>query len=87
MTTITSPDELDALPVGSVVLGQSGAVWQRTAFRDPWTSHTDGAYTFTEDLAGDEAPFTLLHVPGRDLLAEAEARGVARAAETPDGAA
>lgn len=73
---ITSVDELDALPVGSVLLGQSGAVWQRMAFRDRWRSHTDGAYTFTEDLAGDDAPFTLLHVPGRDLLAEARAEAV-----------
>lgn len=96
MTEITNAAELDALPVGTVVLDRHGDVWQKhddtertdddgERLRSAWASTawvTDrtpaemfgglrGARDYTQ-----VHPFTVLHVPGRDLLAEARATAV-----------
>jgi hypothetical protein len=62
MTTITTTDELDALPKGTIVVGTSGRGYQS----DP---------TWHEGVPGDEFPVRVVHRPDRDLLAEARAEG------------
>jgi len=78
-TSITTPTELDELPHGSVVRSDAGTIAARyneqhgTVFGDdrpfPW--------------AKLRLPVTLLHVPGRDLLAEAKAEALRQAAARP----
>jgi hypothetical protein len=77
---VSTPAELDALPVGSVVLDDEG---------DPWFAihrhHAGKAWAFDAPDGVVRAGAYLaelnpvpVFVPGRDLLAEAEARGYER---------
>lgn len=65
---ITTIDQLDALPIGSVILSrvyvfqrEMHEVWSEPGFSG---RHSSGAI---------DLPATLLHVPGRDLVQEAQA--------------
>lgn len=68
---ITSPDELEALPVGAVVLSDSGCAWQRNEAEHPyhWRS-TEGTATNAEILLRHSKRGLVLiytpHFPGED---------------------
>lgn len=77
-TPITTTTQLEALPVGSVILDSDGVAWQRLEAN--WWKSTDG--TGTGGVQGIfSPPWTLLHVPGQssDPSPTALARTPARA--------
>jgi len=90
---ITTAAELDALPVGSVVLDSDEAPWLAEGWRGRWGrrslywGNVSDAPMRSVDLVLAYGPLTVVHVPGRDLLAEAEARGARKAAERVDAEA
>lgn len=60
---ITSAAELDALPVGSVVIDKQGDAWVHRDYRlSPWISH-ETAPTHSERLARKWGPLTALYRP------------------------
>lgn len=88
---ITTPEELDALPIGTVLLGSDGHVWQRRPrHRAPWQSLTGGAYTRVSDFLADAAPLTFLYRPDaapvepRTLPTEAEVADALHADACPE---
>lgn len=80
---IETAAELDALPVGSVVMNRLGQVFDKTRadHEFQWASAGFEAYWTAEAILGeDEAgSATVLYRPDRDLLAEAEKRGAQKA--------
>ena len=82
---ITTAAELDALPVGSVVLAAlPGAIaWQKVATDAGarWADANSVPGRLSGSLLARRGPMTVVHVPGRDPLAEAEARGARKALE------
>lgn len=77
--TITTAEELDELPVGSVVLDARGNAWQRIE-PDP----DEPQYVWESGLMVMTAPGlpgTVVYRPDRDLIAEAKAEALREAAE------
>jgi hypothetical protein len=60
---VTTPEELDALPVGSVVLERVGYAWQRMDSGD-WVSWLNPGENSRWLVEGRRGPFTVLHVGG-----------------------
>lgn len=79
---VTTAEELEALPVGSVVLDRDGwPLWRYPEWSDNWCA-ANGVHDIEwPELESDGAPFTVVHIPGRDLIAEARAEGIAAAKE------
>lgn len=72
MTRIDTVDQLNALPIGSVILDLD---------RDAWQKRDNGAWSLAYVGVGlrftaEYLPATVLHVPGRDLVQEAQAGSV-----------
>jgi hypothetical protein len=74
----------EELPVGSVVLGKSGVAWQSYAFKNPYGEGAAWGRYRPEDagfnghggqkwgyLVIEEAPLTVLYVPGEDKDSDA----------------
>ena len=62
--TVTTAAELDALPVGSVVLDNEGDVWQHRGYAAyQWCNTTGGRNSGldTSEFAADCLPATVLH--------------------------
>lgn len=68
-TPITTPDELDALPAGSVVRDWEGDAWLN--LRGGWTTAAPGFYGSV--TPADYLPVTVLHVPGEPHLTQDDA--------------
>lgn len=75
---ITTAADLDALPMGSVVVDVAGDPWMKdTAF---WIGPETAPAT-PDRLAKKWGPLTVVYRPDRDLIAEARAEGAREAAE------
>ncbi|MBE7701239.1 hypothetical protein H9623_13130 [Oerskovia sp. Sa1BUA8] len=76
MTRIDTVDQLNALPIGSVIRLGSGQVFVRVDLEGRWDWQTPGCADYwgsAHVLAEHDGPHALLHVPGRDLVQEAQA--------------
>ena len=76
MTRIDTVDQLDALPIGSIVKTVEGWAARRmdTSYAQCWDvpeTFRRGSYPATRLI--EHGPLTLLFVPGRDLVQEAQA--------------
>lgn len=58
--TVTTVEELDALPIGSVVLDRSGKAWHSLGTREWWV----GGVTIRGGHPRELLPATVLHVGG-----------------------
>ncbi len=76
---ITTAAELDALPVGSIVLSPIGSDY-RKGYDDLWHS---GQREWSSELMFEPwisgGPFVAVRIPNRDLIAEARAEGAREA--------
>lgn len=72
---IETAADLDALPYGSIVRSDAGTVAARYDAQHGTVFGDDRPFPWSKL----RLPVTLLHVPGRDLIAEAEARGAREA--------
>lgn len=61
MTRIDTVDQLDALPIGSVILDNEGDAWQRRHFMTRWEIASHGACNLR--FIAEDPPAILLHVP------------------------
>lgn len=79
MTRIDTTDQLDALPIGSIIRLGSGQVFVRVDGRGSgWDWECPGdemRWGAADVLAEHDGPHTLLFAPGRDLVQEAKAEG------------
>jgi hypothetical protein len=78
---ITTAVELDALPVGSVVVNTYGSAWQKNGRN--W--YRAGASSGRK--LAPFPPFVVVYRPDRDLLGEARAEGAREALQIVDEAA
>lgn len=70
MSEITTAEELDALPIGSVVLDGMGDAWQRSDADTDWWAPANPFYDEADaanvlEQGGTEHPATLLYRPDR----------------------
>lgn len=72
MTRIDTVDQLDALPIGSVILDLDQDAWQKQD-NGAWSLADIGDYDEVLRFTAEYLPATVLFVPGRDLVQEAKA--------------
>lgn len=69
---ITTVEELDALPEGSIVLDREGDAWRKSG-RWWLVGARDPDWDQAASVVAKYAPLRPIHVPGRDLIREAKA--------------